>query len=223
MGIRNLNKYFKNECFNSIKILTMSELSGKKITVDINIYIYKYASEGTLIENIYLMLSIFKHYTIIPIFIFDGKVPEEKKELLLQRKLNKKNAEKEYNQLMQSMNTVNNDNDKQQIKHNMELLKKKFVYINNTQLDNIKKLITFYGMTYIVAPFEADELCSLMVIKEMAWACLSEDMDMFVYGCPRVIRYMSLLKHTVVLYNTIEILKKLNINQNLLLLKIYFY
>jgi len=37
----------------------MSELSGKKIAVDISIYLYKFASDDTLIENIYLMLSIF--------------------------------------------------------------------------------------------------------------------------------------------------------------------
>jgi 5'-3' exonuclease len=45
------------------------------------------------------------------------------------------------------------------------------------------------------------------------WACLSEDMDMFVYGCPRVIRYFSLLNHTAVLYDMKEILEKLNLNQ----------
>ena len=73
MGIRNLNKYFKQECKNSdaIKLTSISQISGKKIAVDISIYFYKFASEGTLIENIYLMLSIFRHYNIIPIFIFD--------------------------------------------------------------------------------------------------------------------------------------------------------
>jgi hypothetical protein len=38
-------------------------------------------------------------------------------------------------------------------------------------------------------------------------------MDMFVYGCPRVIRYMSLLNHTAVLYDTKSILETLGINQ----------
>jgi metal-dependent amidase/aminoacylase/carboxypeptidase family protein len=36
---------------------------------------------------------------------------------------------------------------------------------------------------------------------------------MFVYGCPRVIRYLSLLKHTVVLYDLNEILKRLGLTQ----------
>ncbi len=43
---------------------------------------------------------------------------------------------------------------------------------------------------------------------------MSEDMDMFVYGCNRVIKYLSLLNHTVVLYDLNEILNKLGITQS---------
>ena len=60
----------------------MSNLSGKKIAVDISIYLYKYESENALLENMFMMLSIFRHYNIIPVFIFDGKPPAEKMELL---------------------------------------------------------------------------------------------------------------------------------------------
>jgi len=67
----------------------MSELSGKKIVVDISIYLYKYEAENALLENMYVMLSIFSYYNIIPIFIFDGKPPPEKKALLQKRKEDK--------------------------------------------------------------------------------------------------------------------------------------
>ena len=35
---------------------------------------------------------------------------------------------------------------------------------------------------------EADELCAKLVIKRYAYACLSEDMDLFVYGCNKIMR-----------------------------------
>jgi 5'-3' exonuclease len=70
----------------------MSELSGKTIAVDISIYLYKFSTDNSLIENMYLMMSIFRHYKIIPIFIFDGKPPDEKKELLEKRKFDKVKA-----------------------------------------------------------------------------------------------------------------------------------
>lgn len=215
MGIRHLNRFLKENASNSIKLCRLAEFSGKKIAVDISIYMYRFASDNSLIENIYLMLSIFRHYNIIPVFIFDGKPPTEKRELLDKRKEDKKNAEEEYKKLKNilELNSDMDDVDKQEIIYNMDILKKKFVNVNKNDIDNVKKLIRCYGLSYYDAPFESDELCAMLTIKEKVWACLSEDMDMFVYGCPRVIRYLSLLNHTAVIYNTKSILNNLGITQ----------
>ena len=214
MGIKHLNNFFRTECGDSIKVISIAELSGKKIAVDISIYMYKYESNEALIENMYLMLATFRQYNIIPIFIFDGKPPTEKKALLEKRKIDKKSAEKEYNILKQKleMNNTNNE-EKQELISNMDSLKKRFIYINREKIDQVKSLIRAYGATYYDAPGEADELCALLVLKNKVWACLSEDMDMFVYGCTRVIRYLSLFNHTAILYNTKEILEQLSLTQ----------
>ena len=214
MGIKYLNKFLREEARDSIKFISIADISGKKIAVDISIYLYKYAADGSLIENIYLMLAVFRHYNVIPIFIFDGKPPTEKKELLQKRHDDKKEAEEEYKKLKHQVdNNVMDDIEKQDIINNMDILKKKFVYIHKFDIANVKRLITAYGATYYDAPGEADEVCSLLVLKNKVWACLSEDMDMFVYGCTRVIRYISLLNHTIVLYDTKAILEQLGITQ----------
>ena len=214
MGIKYLNNFFRTECGESIKAITIAELSGKKIAVDISIYTYKYESNEALIENMYLMLATFREYNIIPIFVFDGKPPTEKKALLQKRKEDKKEAEKEYNILKQKLEISNVDyDDKQEIISNMDLLKKQFIYINREKINIVKKLIRAYGATYYDAPGEADELCALLVLKNKVWACLSEDMDMFVYGCPRVIRYLSLAKRTALLYDMKGILENLRLTQ----------
>jgi hypothetical protein len=215
MGIRYLNKFLKEHTPNAIKYINLSELSGKKISIDISIYIYKFASDGVLIENIYLMLSVFKYYNITPIFIFDGKPPIEKNEMLQKRKKDKKSAEEEYNNMKVLLqNNANIDDiERQEILSNMDILKRTFIHISKTEIEMVKQLIRAYGATYYDAPGEADELCALLTIKGKVWACLSEDMDMFVYGCPRVIRYLSLLKHSVVLYEMKGILENLDITQ----------
>jgi flap endonuclease-1 len=214
MGIRHLNKYLRENAKKSIKIVHLSELAGKKIAIDISIYMYKYASENTLIENIYLMLTIFRYYNIIPVFIFDGKPPVEKKELLLKRKEEKIEAKKEFDNLKKQLESNNVDeNEKQEIIQTMDSLKKNFVSISKNDIENVKTLIRAYGATYYDAHQEADELCAMLSIKEKVWGCLSEDMDMFIYGCPRVLRYLSLLNHTFVLYDTKKILNKLEMNQ----------
>ena len=215
MGIRYLNKFLRINCVKSINCIHLSELSGKKIAVDISIYMYKFAGDGNLIENMYVMLSIFRKYNIIPIFIFDGKSPTEKKELLIKRKNNKIESESEYNNLqLQLQKNKNMDKDeKQEIISNMDLLKKKFIYITKEQIQSVKELIRAYGLTYFDAPGEADELCAHLVINKKVWACLSEDMYMFVYGCSNVLRYFSLINHTAVLYDVNNCLSELNINQ----------
>lgn len=217
MGIRYLNKYFREECSaknNCIKIISLSQLSGKKIAVDISIYLYKFIGDDQLIENMYLMLSIFKYYNIIPVFIFDGKSPAEKKELLVQRREEKIRAEKDFMGLKKTLenNIYIEENERQDIINNMDILKKKFIHISREQIQTVKNLIKYYGMTYYDAPGEADKLCAILNIKGKVWGCLSEDMDMFVYGCKNVLRYFSLLNHTVILYDTKNILKTLDIS-----------
>jgi len=215
MGIRLLNKYLRENAKQSIKITHLSELSGKKIAIDISIYLYKFLAEDALIENIYLMITIFRYYNIIPVFIFDGKPPVEKKELIKKRIQSKNEAKDEYNELKTKLEieSTMDDNEKQELINQMDDLKKKFVFVKKNDIENVKLLIESYGVSYYEANGEADELCAILSIKEKVWACLSEDMDFFVYGCPRIIRYFSLLNHTVVLYDLNLILSDLNLSQ----------
>lgn len=218
MGIKFLNKMLRDNCDQSIWQINISELSGKKIAIDISIYLYKYESNNTLLESIYLMLAIFRENNIIPIFVFDGKPPAEKKELLQKRREDKAAAKNEYNKLKNQLEDMDKDNnsdvyEKNEIVATMDQLKKQFVYITHEKIERVKELIRAYGATYYDAPGEADELCALLVIKKKVWACLSEDMDLFVYGCNRVLRYFSLVSQSFVLYHTKGILASLNMTQ----------
>jgi len=91
MGIRMLNKFLQDKCKTSISFINLSELSGKRIAVDISIYLYKFLSENALLENLYLMISIFREHKITPIFVFDGKPPVEKNDTIAFRKKTKRN------------------------------------------------------------------------------------------------------------------------------------
>ena len=216
MGIKHLNKFLRTECGDSIKLISIAELAGKKIAVDISIYIYKYQSEGTLLDNIYLMMTIFRNFGVIPIIVFDGKPPAEKRELLVKRKQDKASAKEEFNKLKEQLNMKDNtmsEQDKQEIITSMDLLKKQFVSIRKEHVDNVKRLIESCGIMWVDAPGEADQMCASLVLNNTAWACMSDDMDMFVYGATRVLRYFSIMNHTVVLYTMNGILKELNMIQ----------
>lgn len=216
MGIRLLNKYIKTNCKNGVNVIKMEDLRGKYIAIDTSIYLYRFLQEEVLLENFYLLLSLLKFYNITGIFVFDGKPPEEKYKLIEKRNNVKEEAREKYRELEVKMNKINDNEyekeEKNLLQNKMVELKKKFVKLERYHNDSIKKLITAFGESYIEAEGEADQLCAKLVIKKIAYACLSEDMDLFLYGCPRVLRYLSLLNESMVLYNLSEILKELEIS-----------
>jgi flap endonuclease-1 len=215
MGIKYLNRFLQENCKEAIKKISLNELSGKKIVIDASIYMYRYLTDNVLLENIYLMIGILRKYNIVALFVFDGKPPKEKEDLLKERKRNKKIAEEKYKDLQNKLdNKKLEENEKEQIKEDMNQLKKQFIRLHHTDIENVKILIQSLGVSYIDAPGEADKLCAKMVNKGLAYACLSEDMDMFVYGCKRVLRYLSLLNKTVIIYEMKQILIELDINFN---------
>ena len=213
MGIKYLNRFLQENCKESIKKISLNELSGKKIVIDTSIYMYRYLGENALLENIYLMIGILRKYNIVPLFVFDGKPPKEKEELLKERKKNKKIAEEKYTELQNKL--INEDIEQnEKIEEEMNKLKKEFIRLHHTDIENVKLLMQSLGVSYIDAPGEADKLCAKIVNKNLAYACLSEDMDMFVYGCKRVLRYLSLLNKTTIIYEMKDILIELDINFN---------
>jgi len=218
MGIRYLNRFLLGNCSHqSIHKICLKYLSGKTVVIDTSIYMYKFMEKNALLENMYQMISIFRKYNIIPVFIFDGKPPKEKKELLIQRKAEKMEAETKYNELKQQLEVATQHADKtekEDILTEMETLKKKFIRLRDADIQSIKKLISYYGIMYIDSYGEADQLCAYLVKNNYAWACVSDDMDMFAYGCSRVLRHVSLIHHTGILYETEEILGNLDIGLN---------
>ena len=211
MGIRHLNSFFRDNCTKSITQIHLRNLRNKKIVIDISIYLYKFMSDDALLENIYLMISIFRHYNIKPLFVFDGPPPKEKIPLLSLRKEAKKNAEHAIIELRKDMQEEEDYKVQQEMQEQIDELKKKCVKIHSRDINKVKMLMDAYGVKYVDAPGEADELCAQLVINDEAYACVSEDMDMFVYGCPRVLRYFSILKKTCIMYNFRQILQELEI------------
>lgn len=211
MGIKNLNRFLRDNCTKkSIRKVHLKYLSNKTVAIDTSIYLYKFMGENALMENMYLFISILKSYHITPIFIFDGKPPPEKKELLNKRRIDKKEAEQKYLNIESAINDVC-DEDKKELQLEMDNLKRQFIRIKQDDIRKVKGLMDAYGVQYIESPAEADTVCAYLVKSGKANCCMSDDMDMFLYGCPLVVRHISLMNHTAVLYDTEEILKELNI------------
>lgn len=222
MGVRFLNKYLKSHCDNAINEKSFSYFSNKVIAVDASIYMYKYLKTNNLLEGIYSMIITFKKYNIKPIFVFDGKSIEQKSDLIQARKEKKERASKEYNNLVEQYNyltnTNTNTNSEEDIKilvEKMNMLKQECIQLKKKDVITIKNLLNGFHIEYLDAEYEADTLCVQLVKNNIAYACLSEDMDMFVYGCPRVLRYISITHEKMVLYDFKKILTILEMKEDI--------
>ena len=210
MGIKLLNQFIKYTCKHTLKTVHLSDLKGKTICIDTHIYMYKFRQELSLIEGFYLLCNLFKKYDITPIFVWDGKTPQEKKEEIKRRREEKRKLTEKY--YIMKENYEKEEKKDKLLLEKLEELKKKIVKIKHIDIENIKQLLDSYGISQVIAEGEADLLCAKMVLQKKAYACISDDMDLFVYGCPRVLRYLNLKKQTMCLYETDKLLKQLNTN-----------
>ena len=212
MGIKHLNRFVKRECPGAINRIALHELSGKVVVVDASIYMYRFLAEQALLENMYTMISLFQMHDIVPVFIFDGKPPDEKRNILKRRKYLKHVAEMHYNRVkLELQDQLQNPHEVADANHLLKVLKRRFVRLQDADFDRVKSLMQALGVHYIVAPGEADALCAHMVLKRKAHACMSDDTDMFVYGCPRVLRHLNLIDETCTMYDMSKILNLLGI------------
>ena len=218
MGIKQLNSFLKQYCKNAIKKVKFNELSNKKIAIDISIYLYKFLEDGNIIDNLYLMIGLFRKYNIIPVFIFDGKPPKEKNETIRKRLEQKKQAKQYIISLeerlydLEKKPNLNTQEEIFKIKNIMKQEFKKTLRLTKNDIKNAKELIVAYGACYLEASGEADNLCAELVKKKIVYGCLSEDMDMFVYGCNRVFRNMNIYNETLDYYDYNKILKQLKLS-----------
>ena len=198
MGVRHLNKYITTHC-SGIQSIELASLSHKKIVIDTSIYLYKYKATDSLLYNMEKMLKLFSSLFIYPIFVFDGKPSNLKQPTLDSRKEKKKEAWEKYKELL-----------KTQHESSLLYLKPQFTKVSKVDVYQVKTLMDSFGASYIDAPNEADEICAMLVLTNQVYACMSDDMDMFIYGCVRILRTINLDSQSAILYNLESILTSMN-------------
>lgn len=194
MGIKSLTKLIKANSPDSIETSQLYKLSGKRVAIDASLYIYqclmnvryngksltndddKVTSHisGIFYKNINLLSM-----NITPIYIFDGKPPKEKYDVIKGRQDKAKIAKTELD------NSIKNENVTEEEKHKLE---KKTIRLTKTHIDDIKQLLNLMGISYLHIDGEgeaiASELCRIGYVDYV----MTEDMDTLPFGCPKLIR-----------------------------------
>jgi flap endonuclease-1 len=204
MGIKYLSKIIRD--LGVVKRLNLSSLSGKTIVIDCSYIIYKLwyttsmremkkknilteeISEDDLINRFIRTLFNFikklYYYEIDPIFVFDGTPPQEKKDVIMSRRQAKEKSIESFNNLKKEYNSVQDIQDKNQIKIEAE---KKYLQSSKIPMYNLKMSIELFlqtmGIEFYEAKGEAEKLCTTLVLNGKADAVFSSDTDNLVLGC----------------------------------------
>ena len=205
MGIKNLFKLIKNESKDSIKKIDFNNIHMKRIAIDTSIVLYQYVvairsrgadlktSDGKVTSHIYGILSKalgLVEKGILPVFVFDGKPPDLKRDILDSRKKVRDNAK----------NAIDNiENEEEKIK-----MLKRSVVINKVQMDECKELLRSLGLPVVEAPEEADSQCAFLTKKKLVYGVASEDMDLLTFGSKYLIRNFSISKKKEMIQISLE-------------------
>jgi 5'-3' exonuclease len=189
------------QCNQGIYTIVFESLSHKTVVIDTSIYLYKFKSVDSLVSSMTQLIELFQEFSIHPIFVFDGKPKTNKKHTLQKRQQQKQLAWDQYQQVLHT-----------ETPEVLQALKKNFIRVSQRDVENIKSLMDSRNVSYIQAPHEADEVCARMMKQGHAQYCMSDDMDMFVYGCSHVLRQVNLTDKTVKLYQLEDILNTLHIS-----------
>jgi 5'-3' exonuclease len=229
MGVKYLNTLIKKKASNALKYVKLSKYAGKVIAIDTSIYMHKYLASNSLMESMYFMMSQFKYLNVRPIFVFDGCAPEEKRETLNAREAVRQNAMQRYNELQyellderhQAQTRPDEEADEgsstsvmnqELVQRKMQSLKRRFLRVTSSEVNDLKRLMREYGIQYIECDTESDVMCAYLVKSGIAHACMSDDMDMFLYGCPVVLRDVNIWHGSGVEYTMSAVLDGLGIS-----------
>ncbi|MBI2084789.1 MAG: flap endonuclease-1 [Candidatus Aenigmarchaeota archaeon] len=178
------------------KEIELTDLAGKKIAVDALNTLFQFLaiirdrmtgeplkdSKGRItshLSGLFYRTSNLIEAGIKPVFVFDGKPPEFKRETLEAREVAKKEAERKWEEAVERGEAA--------IKYAQAASR-----MTDDMLEGSKKLLDYMGIPHVQAPSEGEMQCAFMCKKGEVWASASQDYDSVLDGSPRLVRNLSI-------------------------------
>ncbi len=211
-----------------IKKIPLSKLKGKPLFVDAMLYIYKFIigirnsgsdiknKSGKNITHLYAIYNLVKNYIsedILPIFVFDGHVPEIKKKEIERRHKDIVKAQKNLDNFgkvdCDKIDSDKMDSDKSdktdsdidteniEVTHNIDnefntYIKnfKRSFSLSTNMIQECKMFLDLMGIPHCTAYEEADSQCASLAYyyNKFTNGVVSEDSDIMIFGSPQLIR-----------------------------------
>lgn len=179
------------------KEISLKDLANKTLAIDTHNLLYQFLTtirnkDGTPFtdskDNITShLIGLFNRTTklmehnIKLIFVFDGTPPKIKKKTQEIRKEIKQQAQLKFKQA-EKLGDI----------ESMHKFASRSVFLTSEMIDETKKLITYLGLPIVQASSEGEAQCAHLIKKGHAYAAVSQDYDSLIFGCPLLIRNLSI-------------------------------
>jgi flap endonuclease-1 len=218
MGIRGLNTFIKKICPECILTNKISKYSGKIFGIDASILLYKYRhisniDESCVNSHIIGFLNRIKYYLnnkIIPVFIFDGIPPDQKKNTLKKRQ----SIKRKIYEKIEILQDLNPDNELEQIEIDKEIinLSRQIINVTKKHILEVKELLDILGINYYDAPDEAEKYCVFLQKNNIIDYIVTDDTDVFTFGGVNIIK--SSIKNDIIEINIEQFLQKIGYSKS---------
>lgn len=191
MGIRGLNTFIKKQVPECIQVKPYMKYRNTSIGIDANILLYKYCYMypndivSFLLCFVYKIISLLR-FGILPIFIFDGRPPHEKRHVIYKRSMLKKQISERLQRLKSLPNKT------ESIRQQILMLERKNFMVTKEHRQSVFALIELMGIPVFTATNEAENLCATLQKQGVIQYTMSDDTDTYVFGCVKVLK---VLKH----------------------------
>ncbi|KQK05142.1 flap endonuclease 1-A [Brachypodium distachyon] len=195
MGVKGLTKLLADNAPKAMKEQKFESYFGRRIAVDASMSIYQFlivvgrtgmetltneAGEVTShLQGMFNRTIRLLEAGIKPVYVFDGKPPDMKKQELAKRYAKREDATEELTKAVETGDT-----------DAIERFSKRTVKVTKQHNDDCKRLLRLMGVPVVEAPCEAEAQCAALCIKDKVYAVASEDMDSLTFGAPRFVRHL---------------------------------
>ncbi|KAH1035248.1 hypothetical protein GLYMA_20G090300v4 [Glycine max] len=222
MGIKGLTKLLADNAPKSMKENKFESYFGRKIAIDASMSIYQFlivvgrsgtemltneAGEVTShLQGMFSRTIRLLEAGIKPVYVFDGKPPDLKKQELAKRYSKRAEATEDLSEALETAN-----------KEDIEKFSKRTVKVTKQHNDDCKRLLRLMGVPVVEAPSEAEAQCAALCKAGKVYAVASEDMDSLTFGSPKFLRHLmdpSSKKIPVMEFEVAKILEELNMTMD---------
>ena len=215
MGIKELNPFLKKMTPDCIEECDLCFFRGKKVAIDTSIYLYKYLyGNGNYLEKFIQQIVRLRLNNITPVYIFDGKPPEEKQNEILQRQKRKQNLKDKIENLQIMCDNVDDNDLKKDLEKSIKKNQLRVINVKKEHIVGLKYLLDLMNIKYIQADCEADVVCSNLYKNKLVDLVLSDDMDLLACGANMLMRNFSVNSNKILVYDVNKIKSKLDISHD---------